>query len=60
MLLQIHDELVFECPEAHAPAAAEVIRERMENPPSPPSSPMTLSVPLKVDVRWARNWFEGK
>jgi DNA polymerase-1 len=60
MLLQIHDELVFECPESHAPAAAEAIRNRMENPPSTPSTPMTLSVPLKVDVRWGKTWFEGK
>ncbi|HVU63834.1 MAG TPA: DNA polymerase I [Phycisphaerales bacterium] len=53
MLLQIHDELVFECPEPQAPEAARQICEIMEHA-------MQLSVPLKVDVRWATNWFEGK
>ncbi len=53
MLLQIHDELVFECPETTAPDAAAAIASTMEHA-------MTLTVPLKVDVRWAKNWFEGK
>ncbi len=53
MLLQIHDELVFEAPEAGAEAALQVIVERME-------SAMTLSVPLKVDGHAGKNWFEGK
>jgi DNA polymerase-1 len=43
MLLQIHDELVFECPESHADEAAALVKTRME-------SAMQLSVPLKVDV----------
>jgi DNA polymerase I len=53
LLLQIHDELVFECPEDRAPTAAEAIVGIMEHA-------MTLSVPLKADVRWSANWFEGK
>lgn len=53
MLLQIHDELVFECPETQAQDAAAFIVERME-------SAMRLSVPLKVDAAWGRTWFEGK
>lgn len=53
MLLQIHDELVFECPEAEAPAALESVVSAME-------SAMTLTVPLKVDAHIGRNWFEGK
>ncbi len=53
MLLQIHDELVFECPESQAPDAAKAIVAMMENA-------MMLTVPLKADVRWATNWFEGK
>ncbi|MFM9956681.1 MAG: DNA polymerase I [Phycisphaerales bacterium] len=53
MLLQIHDELVFECPEDQADAAAAFIVERMEGA-------MKLSVPLKVDAAWGRTWFEGK
>jgi len=53
MLLQIHDELVFESPEAHAEAARRVIVTRME-------AAMALSVPLKADSSIARNWAEGK
>ncbi len=53
MLLQIHDELVFEAPETTAPAAMALIRERME-------AAMDLSVPLKADAAMGKNWFEGK
>jgi len=53
MLLQIHDELVFEAPEMDAEAARKLIVERMEGA-------MKLTVPLKVDSSIARNWFEGK
>jgi DNA polymerase-1 len=53
MLLQIHDELVFEAPAAVAPAARKLIVERMEQA-------MRLTVPLKVDSAAATNWFEGK
>src|SRR5262249_54282972 len=53
MLLQIHDELVFECPEAQAEPARDLIVERME-------AAMTLSVPLKADAHIGKNWFEGK
>jgi len=53
MLLQIHDELVFEAPGESAGAAMRVIVERMEGA-------MTLSVPLKVDAHAGKNWFEGK
>jgi DNA polymerase-1 len=53
MLLQIHDELVFEAPEDVADDARAVIVERMENC-------MKFDVPIKVDSRIATNWFEGK
>lgn len=53
MLLQIHDELVFECPAETAKRAQELVVDRMV-------SAMTLSVPLKVDSSVATNWFEGK
>jgi len=53
MLLQIHDELVFECPEPIAEKAAAFVIEKMERA-------MTLSVPLRVDAAWGRTWFEGK
>jgi DNA polymerase-1 len=53
MLLQIHDELVFECPEANA----EHVRARMVKAME---GAMSLSVPVKVDAHIGRNWFEGK
>jgi DNA polymerase-1 len=53
MLLQIHDELVFECPRDHAEAAKVLIKHRMENA-------MQLSVPLKVEASVSDNWFDGK
>lgn len=53
MLLQIHDELVFEAPEASAEAARKLIVERMERA-------MALRVPLKVESASGRTWFEGK
>ena len=53
MLLQIHDELVFEAPEANADAARKVIVERME-------AAMDLCVPLVVDSAISANWYDGK
>ncbi|MBX3357126.1 MAG: DNA polymerase I [Phycisphaeraceae bacterium] len=53
MLLQIHDELVFEAVEGVAERARRLIVERME-------SAMTLTVPLKADSAVAMNWFDGK
>ena len=53
MLLQIHDELVFEAPEASAEAVKALVVERME-------SAMDLSVPLVADASIASNWYEGK
>jgi DNA polymerase-1 len=53
MLLQIHDELVFEAPETTAPAANDLLVARMEQA-------MDLQVPLKADAHIAKNWHEGK
>jgi len=53
MLLQIHDELVFEADEADAEPARRVIVDRMEHA-------MELSVPLVADSSISTNWFEGK
>jgi len=52
MLLQVHDELVFEVPQAQAKAAADVIRRTMEGA-------ATLSVPLVVEVGTGANWGEA-
>jgi len=49
MLLQVHDELLFEVPREELDAARELIRERMEGV-------WQLSVPLVVDMGWGENW----
>ncbi len=56
MLLQVHDELVFEAPGAEAEAVCEVARTIMERAAEPA---VALSVPLTVDARYAANWDEA-
>jgi DNA polymerase I len=56
MLLQVHDELIFEAPENEVQAAIPIIRRIMEKAPEPA---IKLSVPLQVDVRAANNWDEA-
>lgn len=53
MLLQVHDELVFECPTDEAEALIGVARKTMESAALPA---LALSVPLVVDARAAGNW----
>ncbi|USI74221.1 DNA polymerase I [Sphingomonas morindae] len=53
MLLQVHDELVFEVPEEEAARAAEVIRAVMEAAAGPA---VTLSVPLGVEIGTGPSW----
>jgi DNA polymerase-1 len=53
MLLQVHDELVFEVPEGREQEAADVIRRVMATAAEPA---VTLDVPLDVDVGWGANW----
>ncbi|HVN00529.1 MAG TPA: DNA polymerase I [Caulobacteraceae bacterium] len=56
MLLQVHDELVFEAPAEEADAVCTVARRVMESAPLPVAQ---LSVPLVVDARYAANWDEA-
>lgn len=56
MLLQVHDELIFEAVEAEVEATIPVVRRVMENAPMPAIS---MSVPLHVDARAANNWDEA-
>jgi DNA polymerase I len=56
MLLQVHDELVFEVPDAEVEKTLPVIARVMEYAPLPAVS---LSVPLQVDARAADNWDEA-
>jgi DNA polymerase I len=53
MLLQVHDELVFEVPEGSEEAAAAVVRATMANAAEPA---IKLDVPLDVEVGWGANW----
>ncbi len=56
MLLQVHDELVFELPESEVERATLVITKVMADAPHPA---LNLSIPLKVDARAAQNWDEA-
>ncbi|GIL01752.1 MAG: DNA polymerase I [Alphaproteobacteria bacterium] len=56
MLLQVHDELVFEAAAAEVEAAVPVICTVMEEAPLPA---VNLKVPLRVDARAAANWEEA-
>jgi len=56
MLLQVHDELVFEADESEAAGVMALAIKVMESAPDPA---VALSVPLKVDARAARNWEEA-
>ena len=53
MLLQVHDELVFEVPDAEVERSLPVIKAVMEDAPHPAVS---LSVPLQVEAHAADNW----
>jgi DNA polymerase I len=53
MLLQVHDELVFEVPETEVEKTLPVVKKVMEDAPLPAVS---LSVPLKVEAHAADNW----
>jgi DNA polymerase-1 len=56
MLLQVHDELVFEVPEDEVERTLPVIKKVMEDAPHPA---VTLHVPLAVDAHAADNWDEA-
>jgi len=51
MVLQIHDELVFDVPKQELDELVEMVRDRMENA-------LRLDVPIKVDIKKGRNWLE--
>ena len=56
MLLQVHDELLFEVPEAETQATAEIVKTVMEGACAPHCQ---LSVPLVVETGWAHSWDEA-
>jgi DNA polymerase-1 len=53
MLLQVHDELLFETPKNEVEATAALVREIMEGACAPHCE---LSVPLVVECGWAASW----
>ena len=53
MILQVHDELIFECPADEREAISEIALRLM------PAS-IQMNVPLKVDIKQGRNWGEMK
>jgi len=52
MIMQVHDELVFDVPKESVPSVTELVREGME-------SAYALKVPLKVDVTVGDSWYKG-
>src|SRR4051794_284063 len=56
MLLQVHDELIFEVPDDEVAATLPVVQHTMQDAPFPA---VLLSVPLHVDARAADNWEEA-
>ncbi len=53
MLLQVHDELIFDVPNDELDSIKELVRDTMENI-------YKLSVPLKVSIEYGKNWYEAK
>ncbi len=52
MILQVHDELIFETPESELEQATQLVKQEMEST----GTQLGISVPLKVDVGVGRNW----
>ena len=53
LVLQVHDELIVECPEAEAETAAKLLAEEMRGVAH-------LAVPLTAEAHWGRDWLEAK
>ena len=52
MILQIHDELLFECPKNEIDEVAKMVKHEME-------LAVELSVPLKVEWDYGRSWYDA-
>ena len=53
MLIQVHDELVFNVLDDELDEVSKIVRDVMEHT-------IELSVPLKVDIEYGNNWYEAK
>ncbi|MEA3328518.1 MAG: DNA polymerase I [Candidatus Omnitrophota bacterium] len=52
MILQVHDELVFEAPKDELKKIEELVKEKMEGV-------ISLKIPIKVKIKTGKNWFEA-
>jgi DNA polymerase-1 len=52
MVLQVHDELVFDVPKSELETVRDIVRQKME-------TALILSVPLVVDISVGSNWLEA-
>ena len=53
MVIQVHDELVFDCVKEELEIVKQIVKDIMENT-------YKLSVPLKVDIEYGTDWYEAK
>lgn len=58
MVCQVHDELIFDVPKRELSEVESLVRQVMENP-SVAGRPIALKVPIVVQVRHGRNWYEA-
>ena len=53
LILQVHDELIVECPEEMAEAVAAAVSEQMQKIAE-------LSIPLLAEAKWGKSWYDAK
>ena len=53
LIMQVHDELIIDCPKTEKDAVSKILKEEMENV-------VKLLVPLTVDVNQGKSWYEAK
>ena len=53
LILQVHDELIVECPEELAAEVAALVSREMEQV-------AVLNVPLTAEAKWGKSWYDAK
>ena len=53
LIVQVHDELIVECPETMADAVAELVSSQMQQVAE-------LAIPLRAEAKWGKSWYEAK
>jgi DNA polymerase-1 len=53
LIIQVHDELLIDCPKNELDEVVRILKTEMENA-------CKLNVPLKVDINYGINWYEAK